>query len=430
MTSHSDTVAPKLMWVVEGGTGNFTHLGQTWSHTKVAKIRTKCNGAGCTTGDSAAKTVLLFGGGYDPNQDTVIAPGSDTIGDAIYIVDPLTGGRIWWASSDATATLVLANMKYSIPSELALTDSNSDGWVDRIYVGDVAGQIWRIDLGNQLDVDANGGSAGYVFADVGCTGGSRTDDCAATSAQERRKFFFPPDVAQAHDTNFSTVADYDLVTITSGNREDPIDLLTNTLISPESKEPVHNRLYAFRDYNYANGPPASPPAALTDSNLYDATTNDLGSTDATTVSAALTAIRGAKGFYINLQETTAITLPNGLTTTWVGEKGMAKTVIFGGALYATTYIPANSTTAIQTCAAAEGAGRAYVINYLSGTEMFDLDHSGGSDRFVNVGGGIPSEPVIVIREGGVTGLVGTSGGASSISTSSGGNKYRTYWRDN
>jgi len=429
LTSQTDTLTPKLMWVIEGSTGNFTHLGQTWSHPKVAKIQMKCNGAGCAVGDASAKTVLLFGGGYDTNQDNVIAPGADSVGNAIYIVDPLTGTLIWWASSDPTATLVLPNMKYSIPSEMTLTDSNGDGWIDRIYVGDVAGQIWRVDLGNQLDVGANGGSAGYVFADVGCTGGTRTNDCSATSAQNLRKFFYPPDVAQVNDPNFSTVANYDLVSIVSGNREDPIDLLTNNLVSPASNEPVHNRLYAFRDYNYAYGPPATTPAALTDSSLYDATANNLGSSNAGTVSAATTAIKSASGYYINLQETTAIMLPNGLTTTWIGEKGMAKTVIYNGTLYATTYIPANSITAVQTCAAAEGEGKAYAINYLSGTAVFDLNHDGTLDRSVTVGGGIPSEPVIVIREGGVTGLVGTSGGASSISTSSGGNKYRTYWFD-
>jgi len=436
MTVQTDTVTPKLMWVIEGETGNFARLGQTWSRPKLVYIRTKCNGASCNTGDSGTDPVLIFGGGYDPTLDSSLDPTVNSLGNAIYIVDPYTGARIWWASSDTTATLVLPAMQYSIPSELTLTDSNGDGWIDRIYVGDVAGQIWRIDLGNQLDTDANGGSTGYVFADVGCAGGTRSDNCAATSNQDKRRFFYPPDVAQVSDPNFSTVADYDLVTIASGNREDPIDLLTNSLTPPE---PVHNRLYAFRDYNYAFGPPASmltatptTPSAIQDSDLYDATANDLGSTNSATVDAAKVIIQGKKGFYINLQEQAAMTLPNGLSTTWIGEKGLAKTVIFNGTLYATTYIPANDSTAVATCAAAEGEGRYYAVNYLDGTPAFDLNGDGTTDtndRSAVVGGGVPSEPVIVIREGGVSGLVGTSGGASNISTNAGNNKYRTYWYD-
>ncbi|MGE5242162.1 MAG: pilus assembly protein [Bacteroidota bacterium] len=438
MTSQSNTVTPKLMWVIEGGTGNFTHLGQTWSRPKFVRIRTKCNGTSCNTGDSATKPVLIFGGGYDTNQDTAVAPGADSTGNAIYIVDPYTGARIWWASSDTTATLVLNKMNYSIPSELTLTDSNADGWIDRIYVGDTGGQLWRIDLGDQLDTNANGGSAGYVFADVGCGSSGTTvrvhdtsGGCpTGTTNQDRRKFFYPPDVAQVDDPNFSTTAKYDLVTIASGDREDPIDLLTNNL-SP-TQEPVHNRLYAFRDYNYAFGPPATTPTTITDIDLYDATANNLGTMTGSTLQTEIdTNVKGSKGWYINLQETSAITLPNGLTTTWVGEKGLAKTVIFGGVLYATTYVPANSITSVQTCSAAEGEGKVYAVNYLSGTQMFDLNHSGDGvlDRSAAVGGGIPSEPVIVIREGGVSGLVGTSGGAASIDTNSGNNKYRTYWYD-
>ena len=103
-----------------------------------------------------------------------------------------------------------------------------------------------------------------------------------------------------------------------------------------------------------------------------------------------------------------MTLPNGLSTTWIGEKGLAKTVIFNGTLYATTYIPANDSTAVATCAAAEGEGRYYAVNYLDGTPAFDLNGDGTTDtndRSAVVGGGVPSEPVIVIREGGVSGLV-------------------------
>jgi len=450
INSHGDTLSPKLMWVIQGGSGDFARLGQTWSRPKVARIRFACTGTECDDGDpntddSASRVVLVFGGGYDTNQDNSIAPGADDEGNAVYIVDPLTGARLWWASNTTNsdtdrADLELSGMKYSIPSEVTLVDANGDGAADRLYVGDTGGQIWRIDFDDQIGSNSDA-SKGYVFADLGCDGGSRSDNCSATSNQNRRKFFYPPDVAKINDPNFSDSANYDLVTIGSGNREDPIDLLTTNL-SPVQVA-VHNRIYAIRDYNYKFGPPTdangnfAAPAVLTDNttggNLYDATANKLGTLTGQSLEDEITIFKASDGFFIDLKESTAIAeLPNGLTNqVWVGEKVLARTLIFDGVLYVTTYVPANDTTAVQTCSAAEGAARYYAINVLTGAPSFNLDNSadGSEDRFVLIGGGIPSDPVIVVREGGASGLVGGSGGAGTMKVPSGTHRYRTYWYD-
>lgn len=433
MTSQTDTVTPKLIWVVQGGSGDFAKLGQTWSRPKVVRIRAKCTGSVCDDGnpatdDSESRMVLILGGGYDTNQDNGIPAGTDTMGNAIYIVDPFTGSRIWWASSDTSANLVLSGMQYSIPSEITAIDTNGDKSVDRLYVGDAGGELWRIDLGDQIGAASNDGSSGYMFADVGCTGSTRAASCSATTNQNRRKFFYPPDVAQVKDSNYSTSENYDLVTIGSGDREDPLDLLTSNL-SPV-QEAVHNRLYAFRDYNYKIGAPASTPSALTDADLYDATANNLGTLTGTTLQTEIdTNVKTSKGWYIDLKEANNVTLTNGLTTKWVGEKVLAKTLIYNGVLFATTFIPANDSTAQNTCQANEGEGRFYEINYLTGSPVYDLNDDGTLDRFAIAGGGIPSEVIIVIRDGGVTGLVGTSGGAKQVTPGGGSNRYKTFWWD-
>ncbi|MDH3513270.1 MAG: hypothetical protein OEM83_00140 [Gammaproteobacteria bacterium] len=431
MTTQSSTVTPKLIWVIEGGSGSYARLGQTWSRPKVARIRAKCTGSLCDDGnaltdDSESRMALIFGGGYDINQDNAIPAGTDSRGNAIYVVDPFNGSRIWWASSDAGANLVLPGMTYSIPSEVSGLDTNGDMSIDRLYVGDTGGQLWRIDLGDQLGAAGTGGSSGYKFADVGCTGSTRAANCTATLKQDLRKFFFPPDVAQVKDTVYSTTADYDLITIGSGDREDPLDLLTSNL-SPVA-EAVHNRIYAFRDYNYQQGAPASTPAALTDNDLYDATANRLGTlTGAALQNEIDNNVKTKTGWYFDLKEATNVTLTNGLTTRWVGEKVLAKTLVYNGVLFFTTFIPANDSTAQNTCQANEGEGRYYEVNLLTGAPMYDLDSDGNLDRFGVAGGGIPSEVIIVIRDGGVTGLVGTSGGAKQVSPGGGTNRYKTYW---
>ena len=435
-------ITPKLIWVIKGGAGNFAQLGQTWSRPKIARIRAQCSPSSVcddgnpSTNDSRSRMVLIFGGGYDTNQDSGIPSGPDATGNAIYMVDPFTGQRIWWASNDASSSLPLTKMNYSIPSEVTAVDTDGDQSVDRLYVSDTGGQLWRIDLGDQIGASGNGGSSGYVFADIGCGSTSSTrrvhdtsGDCpGSTTKQDLRKFFYPPDVAQVKDATYSTSENYDLVTIGSGDREDPLDLLTS---NPSADYPVHNRIYAFRDYDYITGAPATiPTTPLSEFEMYDATANNLGTLTGTALQTEIdTKVKTSKGWYINLAEPSAVTLLNGLSSTWAGEKVLAKTLVFGGVLYATTFLPANQSTLATACSANEGTARAYALNYLTGESVYDMNNDGSIERFATIGGGIPSEVVIVIRDGGVTGLVGTSGGAAGITIGGGLPRYKTYWYD-
>jgi type IV pilus assembly protein PilY1 len=363
------------------------------------------------------------------------------MGNAIYIVDPLTGERLWWASNTGSgATLEVSGMDFSIPSDLALMDPDGDGAVDRIYVGDVAGQIFRIDLSSTLKTNT---SVGYRFADIACTAGTRPT-CTGTAAQDRRKFFYPPDVTQVNDSIYEDAAQakYDLVTIVSGDREDPLDLMTVGAVSPV--QAVHNKIYAFRDYqiNNQSGTVGTLPAVLTENDLYDASNNDLQVPDATTGSAYDLALNGEdngdgtvkvagikdlSGWRINLwNPASALAFKP-----WLGEKGLAKTVIFDGNLYVTTFLPTNAETIDSPCSPSEGEAFVYSLNMLNGTAIMDNDGDGQvtttDDRKKKVGGGIPSELVTVIREGGTTALVGTSGGAASPKIDSDLPRFKTYW---
>ena len=434
MTSQNDTVTPKLMWVIQGGSGSYAKLGQTWSRPIIARIRYVCSGSECddanpNTDDTKSRTVLLFGGGYDTNQDNGIPAGADSMGDAIFMADPFTGSRLWWAGSDSSANLVLSDMQYSIPSDLTVIDTDGDGRMDRLYVGDTGGQLWRVDLATNIATGTNGSTAGYVFADAVCARNvSNVRDCSSVSNQGRRKFFYPPDVAPVEDTLFSANPLYDLVTIVSGDREDPLDMLTSNLSPVE--EAVHNRIYAFRDIDYKKGAPSTARNAITDTDMYDATSNTLGTLTGTALQTEInTNFKTKKGWYINLKESSDLVLPNGLTTSWVGEKGLAKTTIFEGVLNVTTFTPSNDTTATATCAASEGLAKVYALNYLDGTPGLDLNGDGVVDRSITIGGGIPSEVVVVVRPGGSTGLVNVSGGSTQVPIGQSPGPQKSYWHD-
>jgi len=423
----TDPVQPKFMWRIKGGEGEFGSLGQTWSRPTPMSIR-----YGNGSGGSEPRDVLVFGGGYDTGQDAVTASlttedgdavyhGTDGVGNAIYIVNPVTGARIWWASDTGSgAELELPHMDYSIPSDIAGLDSDGDGEEDRLYFSDVGGQVWRIDLGDTLRSGNNGGSTGGRLADFGYP---------LLGESAKRKFFYPPDIAQVRETqvSFQAFSDYDLVTIASGNRAHPLDI------------DVHNRLYALRDYltesrivmdgttkeptNYPvciTSSSVSAPCGgpLTEANLVDTTDNLIQEGNALQVATKETEFKLGEGWLINLQE---------LDGSWIGEKGLARTLILDGILFASTFVP---TETGDPCQGAEGSGRLYAVSVYTGEAIFDWNSSGSitrADRSLQLGGGVPSEVVPVFQEQGVTLLIGTGAGASRVDPNIGLPRDVTFW---
>jgi len=445
-------ITPKLMWVIEGGTGDYKLLGQTWSRPQVGTM-TVYN-SGTKSGDYTTKDVLalFFGGGNSTTSEgNVVTPTGGVAGNAVFIANASTGARMFWASDPAETDssgdgpdLPLADMDYPITSDLTMLDINADGGIDRLYFGDLGGQVWRIDLGTDFDpagttpanrLGANGFTNGYVFADLNCPRNTdKTRNCPATAIDQNwRRLYYRPDVGAVRDGIYvsSGTSDYDLITFGTGDRSDPLDKLTSGV--PE--EPVHNRVYAMRDYDISYGPPSTIPMPINgvdDTELYDATTNDIGSATQSTVDAAKLKLTTSKGWFVDLRE---LTQPAWTSTDtigarfWIGEKSLARTVILAGVVYATTFTPANADTATSTCSPNEGEATVYAFNALDADLVVDMDGDGTLDRSLKVGGGIPSELVTVIREDGTVGLVGASGGGQKINVNNEGSLKRTYWTE-
>ena len=82
----------------------------------------------------------------------------------------------------------------------------------------------------------------------------------------------------------------------------------------------------------------------------------------------------------------------------VGEKVLANGTVFYKTLYITTFTPNN-----HPCLPG-GEGRLYAVNYKTGRAVLflggDIDGDGNPDltRSVMIGGGIPSKPVMVIKQ--------------------------------
>jgi len=350
----TNPLAPKYLWRIEKGS-TFQDLGQTWSTPVIGKVA-------YGTGE---KRVVIFGAGYDENQD-LDNPANDTIGRGVYMADVLTGSLLWWKSYPGGTT----TMTHCFPSDVTKLDIEGDGMIDRLYVGDAYARLWRFDIG---DLNKNGSSdtsewtAKIIFQ-------------SNTGASEKRKMFYPPDVTLEKDS----LGNYEMLFFGTGNREDPKNVDTAKI----------NRLYAVKDRNSST---ILKEADLVDvTNFYDLSAAEQAST--------LNNIKTNYGWYIAL-------------TKKLGEKCLATPLVFYGTAYYTTFAP-TFTAVVDPCFIGEGEARLYAVNYGTGEAVFNFDltnDSGGtvikgSDRALLIGSAIPSGVVITVIGGKVTAYVGVGGG--------------------
>ena len=339
--------SPKLLWEISPSTTGFGELGQTWSTPQLGKIKY----------GSGEKWVAFIGGGYDENQDNIPVTANDTKGRAVYVIDVLTGSLLWSYSRAQNA-----NMKYSIPSDIARVDTNGDGKVDRLYVGDMGGQVWRFDI---RDPDSANWTAKIIFD-------------SNPGSSNKRKIFYPPDVSLEK-------GNYEMLFFGTGNRE-----------APKSTTAV-NRLYAVKDKN--------PSTVLTENDLADVTEDLLQDPNTTSEqkTSILNSLSTKNGWYIKLDQN-------------AGEKCLSNSVLFYGVIYYTTFTPDVGDPG-DPCFLSEGKGRLYALNYKTGEAVFNMDglSEGGmditkEDQSKIIGPSIPSGVIITFIGNQSVAYAGVGGG--------------------
>ena len=387
--------APVLKWVIKGGEGDFTKLGQTWSQPKVAKV--KFNGAD--------RQVLIFGGGYDVDQDGYTERSADDVGNAIYMVDASTGERLWWSSATGSNKNI-GSMSYSIPAGVTAIDVDTDGYTDRFFAADMGGQILRFDINSSNTGASNFISGAGVIANLATSG----------SSAGHRRFYSAPDIALMTPRG---KAPFLTISIGSGFRADPV-LKTNS-----------DRFYMIRDYfpfsqptTYNYGKDTSGNARLlTEADLFDTTDNEIEEGTEAEKLAALTSLSNAQGWYIALDAS-------------IGEKVLSESVTFAGQLVFTTYLPEASA---NPCSAAAGASRLYIVDLLTAVASRDSNNNGtysAVERYNNETlkhSGIAPKAVIIYNPNSTkrTLCVGTECLADDDNPLSEENPFaKTYWREN
>ncbi|GAC10588.1 PilC/PilY family type IV pilus protein [Paraglaciecola chathamensis] len=326
---------PILVHQIVGGNTGFEKLGQTWSRPTVTKIKV----------GETIRNVLIFGGGYDVEQDNKVARSADSVGNAVFIVDADTGALIWSASNSG-ADLLLGDMEYSIPARISVIDRDNDGLADHMYVADLGGQLFRLDIHNGLGRSEL--VSGGLLADLG-----------GDLAEDNRRFYYAPDVAQIStiDENFYAVA------IGSGYRAHPLNA------------EIQDSFYMLKDFGIftkdEQGDYGLPENPFTRDDLYDATAHLLTSSDQTVVEEQGAIYANRAGWLVDLGSG--------------GEKVLASPLILNYQVFFTTYLPASANDSL--CAPPSGNSRAYLVELINGNAVVDLNNDNQTthqDRFTNL----------------------------------------------
>jgi type IV pilus assembly protein PilY1 len=315
--------SPTLKFKIEGGAGTLTKLGQTWSRPTITKVNM----------GGQVKNVMIVGGGYDDAQDDRAIRANDVVGNAVFMFDADTGSLLWHASNE-DADLNLTNMTYSVPGRISVIDRDNDGFADHMYVADMGGQLFRLDIYN--------GNSGTNFIK-----GARIADFGGDTAETNRHFYYGPDVTEI------ALGDelYYGIALGSGWRASPLDTVVEDNFYMLKDSGVFNRdvngNYTFMQTVYESG-------------MYNATSHALNSSDEGERELASQDFANKAGWYLNL--------------TTNGEKVLSSPLIIDYKVFFTTYVPAVSST--SACAPPTGNSRAYLVSMFNGNAVTDVNNDG------------------------------------------------------
>jgi type IV pilus assembly protein PilY1 len=365
----TDTLNPKYLWEFPKSTDAATLaiVGQSWSEPVIGRVKIEKGG------NLVERWVAFIGGGFDPSEKV---DKDATIGKAFFVVDMKTGEIIWQFLYDKNDS-IKKWMTHALPASPTAVDTNFDGYVDKVYIGDMGGQMWVFDV----SFDESTKKSDSLWA------GKRLFT-APKGGSEKHNIYYAP--AVAFDKN-----GIPWVYFGTGDREDPTDYNNE-----------QERFYAVKDDGSGDYP-------RDEGDLKDVTL-DKDNTFAVDTTK--------KGWYIKLEK-------SGKQL----EKVLAKPTVFNRLLYFTTY---TYTQSADLCAVA-GISKDYIVEYLSGggalsvDDLSDLSGTAGA-RSREIGVGAPSAPVISVNmKGKASVIIMTTSGQifSQTAFSPTTSREILYWRD-
>jgi type IV pilus assembly protein PilY1 len=216
----TDTTNPQWLW-------SFTDskIAETWSEPSIGKVKL----GGVDT------FVAFVGGGYDTASN-------NAHGKAFFALDLSNGSLLWQYYNDGTSD-DRQYMNFSLTENSTAVDLDNNGYVDRVYIGDTGGQLWKFDVSDQTSTTNWKGKRLFTAAP------SQTNPPATGEFYPTQAFYGAP--VLAYDTSMNL-----WVFLGTGDRNHP-----NSTAS--------NRFYGVKETtDMTNG------TALSESSLVDVTSTN------------------------------------------------------------------------------------------------------------------------------------------------------------
>nr|WP_145951684.1 pilus assembly protein PilY [Moraxella osloensis] len=383
----TDKNNPKMLFRIDSATTGFDRMGQIWSKPTKAKIATGIDST--TKKVNAYKDVLVFGGGYDTcyedqgyqvgtttstlsNQKSQACnrtTATESLGNAVYMVDAKTGDLIWSATKTANAVsgatnTTVSTLNNSIVGGITVLDRNNDGYMDQLYFADLGGQVFRADFTNAGFIKPVSSGTAAPETSFSNTRVVRLLQPAFTGADIKynHRFYERPAVSfYRGDSSFNNGRLFAVVNVISGDRSSPLSKL-------RASDAYADRLYGIMDTDvtladsilYASDFTTRKESTATDApkvqKVVDLTANTTAASDLlalptvtadytlATKQAAITSVKAKRGWYYSLTRFDGF---NQVKYT----KGVGKSEVIDSFLYTTVYNPDMNYGITEPCSA-------------------------------------------------------------------------------
>jgi len=123
---------PVFKWRLGISSAQAPYMGAPWSKVMVGRI----------LDGGLEKWVGFVGGG-------AYVPGAADSGKGFFVID-LYSGNVLWSRTKADDV----NLNYPMPATPSIVDTDSDGFIDTVYLGDLGGHMWRFKFCRAADGDS------------------------------------------------------------------------------------------------------------------------------------------------------------------------------------------------------------------------------------------------------------------------------------
>ena len=349
----SNTANPTYLW-------SFTdaEIDESWSVPQIGKIKLN---------DGSDRWVAFVGGGYD-------TPANNSSGRGLFAIDLATGNKIWEYRGGIAGDKQF--MHFSVPATPTAVDLNSDGYIDRVYVGDVGGQIWKFDTSNAATFSGsliNNWTGKRLFAALP----------SATVPPPAGTYVAPQAIYGSPTLSYDDQGDL-WVFFGTGDRNNP-------------KSTSSNFFYAVKDDTDMTNGSALNPSSLVDVSSGSSVT---------------------QGWYFALGS---------------NEKVLSKADVFNEMVLFTSYTP----DLADVCEAGIGESDLYAVRLPDGLPALDwitgdplASPDGSEPSSIDAGDGIASDPDVILGTDTDTIVVGTTDGAlEEVDMDAERTKEVRYWRE-